>query len=290
MDYDTNEYDDDDMLGDEAIEDENAAEENEENDNDEKALEAVIKKTEDLAKKKRQAASGKLRPKLTERELMDEKKGLEALKELFAGYKPTSKNPYDNLKDVMKKVEYWGHNLFPQSNFDDLITRVEQVGKKRAIKFYMVKLRLGMPTTEEIVPDEDKVDENNENISPAKNETAISDEDDDFYNDDINFVGIEAPQISTTSKTVSSTQKTNVINSDDEMSVSPTVPDEPTEEIVHKKRTDLSSRRIILSDSEDEGDSVAGFSASDANTQPNLTQDIDLMNEDEIMNYLFSTD
>uniref|UniRef100_A0A914DI70 Uncharacterized protein n=1 Tax=Acrobeloides nanus TaxID=290746 RepID=A0A914DI70_9BILA len=120
--------------------------------------------------------------------------------------------------------------------------------------FYMVKLRLGMPTTEEIVQDEDKVDEDNENISPAKNETAISDEDDDFYNDNINFVGIEADPISTTSKTVSATQKTKVINSDDEMSVSPTVQDEPTDEIVHKKRTDLSSRRIILSDSEDEGD------------------------------------
>jgi hypothetical protein len=35
---------------------------------------------------------------------------------------------------MMQKFEYWGHLLYPKSNFDDLLAKVEQLGKKRAVK------------------------------------------------------------------------------------------------------------------------------------------------------------
>ncbi|KHN78461.1 Protein TIPIN -like protein [Toxocara canis] len=88
-------------------------------------------------------------PKLREQELCGPK-GFMALKKMFDNYKPNPrKDPYGNLVDIMNRVEYWAHLLYPKLNFDDFIARVETLGEKRMVKTYMEKMRLNMPLTDE---------------------------------------------------------------------------------------------------------------------------------------------
>uniref|UniRef100_A0A7E4VLS2 TIMELESS-interacting protein n=1 Tax=Panagrellus redivivus TaxID=6233 RepID=A0A7E4VLS2_PANRE len=116
--------------------------------NGDDALDNVIRKVEADVKPKRKINT-KPQPKLTERELTGEK-GLCALRKMFETYQPNKKkSPYDNLDDVMQKVEYWAHLLYPKATFDDFLAKVENVGKKRAVKVYMTKLRHGMPLFED---------------------------------------------------------------------------------------------------------------------------------------------
>ena len=117
--------------------------------NDDDVLNKVINKTEARLVQPKKIVNRKPRPNLTEH-ILTGPKGLCSLRQSFENWHPhKDKSPvgfrirkiffnfqlqYENLNEMMEKVEYWGHILQPQLNFDDLLSKIEHVGKKRAVK------------------------------------------------------------------------------------------------------------------------------------------------------------
>ncbi|KAE9549322.1 hypothetical protein FO519_007473 [Halicephalobus sp. NKZ332] len=129
---------DEDILGDENIDKFNNA------DDEEAALDKLIEENKVQTKKRKL----KPRPKLTERELIGPK-GYCALRQMFDNWKPKQKNPLDNVENMMRKFEYWGHSLAPFMNFHDFMERAMKLSRTAPTKTYMKKLRAGMPLFEE---------------------------------------------------------------------------------------------------------------------------------------------
>ncbi|VDN36581.1 unnamed protein product [Cylicostephanus goldi] len=135
-----------DFLGNDFYDEEPAIDNDNEN-SDDHVLNNLLEKENKEAVKKR----NKMRPqpKLNEATLTGPK-GIQALMDSFKNYKPDpSKDPYENLDVMLKKYEHWAHVMFPKLKFEDVVSRCEALGEKRAVKVYMTKSRLGMPLTDE---------------------------------------------------------------------------------------------------------------------------------------------
>lgn len=70
---------------------------------------------------------------------------------------------YD-LNNVMKRLEHWAHRLHPNFRFDDFITQVEKLGKKKEMQTHMYRYRHGMlenvtTSNENAAEEEGNVDE-----------------------------------------------------------------------------------------------------------------------------------
>lgn len=111
-------------------------------------LDSIWQKVEKESGKKSKSNARKVRPKMTESELISEK-GIPALKVLLDNYQfPQEANCYEKMNCLMDKIEFWAHHLFPQMNFDDYLEKVEKLGHKRPVKYIMKRLRLGMSSDE----------------------------------------------------------------------------------------------------------------------------------------------
>ncbi|KAH7691286.1 Protein F23C8.9 [Aphelenchoides avenae] len=170
-----------------------------------KAVEEALKKSEAEAAKKKRQATQKPRPKLNELVLTSEK-GLRALREQFQDWQVKSSNPYDNLNDMMKKMEYWAHTVYPQLTFDDFLSRAEQLGKKRPVRVQMMKMRMGVPLGDGVDPEAPAGRAN----EPSNAKGAALDEKDDFYDDDFDL-----PQEQPPSTGASSAMKKAAISDDE---------------------------------------------------------------------------
>ncbi|XP_022099739.1 chromosome segregation in meiosis protein 3-like isoform X2 [Acanthaster planci] len=54
-----------------------------------------------------------------------------------------------DLNRLMSTMEHWAHRLFPKMPFDEVIDRIEKLGKKRAVQTCIKKIRLDMPLMDE---------------------------------------------------------------------------------------------------------------------------------------------
>uniref|UniRef100_A0A915BRZ7 TIMELESS-interacting protein n=2 Tax=Parascaris univalens TaxID=6257 RepID=A0A915BRZ7_PARUN len=160
-------------------------------------------------------------PKLNEQQLCGPK-GLMELKKMFDNYTPNpKKNPYENLADIMNKVEYWAHLLHPKLKFDDFIARVETLGDRRMLKTYMEKMRLGMPLTDDDFTGTSKMDaeplgERNGDIESESDgrdfPTGLPDDNinefiDQFYDDPASMVVAGPSRVPSASKTFELTEE-----------------------------------------------------------------------------------
>lgn len=72
-------------------------------------------------------------------------RGIGLLEGVFQDFKPRGKGrEFDDLDVVLKKLEHWGHRLYPRLPFADVSDRLAQLGKKQAVKTYIKKLRMDM--------------------------------------------------------------------------------------------------------------------------------------------------
>jgi len=61
--------------------------------------------------------------------------GLPELARLFAAYKPNAnKNEFDQLDDIINRMEHWAHRLYPKFKFEDFLERVNKLGHKKSVK------------------------------------------------------------------------------------------------------------------------------------------------------------
>jgi TIMELESS-interacting protein len=77
-------------------------------------------------------------------------RGIIAIDEFFNNIKLKGKgHEKQDLNEVMKRLEHWSHRMFPKYNFDDSLTKIERLGRKKEIAFHMTRYRLGQLVQED---------------------------------------------------------------------------------------------------------------------------------------------
>ncbi|XP_005098114.1 TIMELESS-interacting protein [Aplysia californica] len=115
-----------------------------------------------LAKLKSMKGASKLTakrtmPKLDETRLTGER-GIPVLPKVFQDIHLKGKNhEVEDLKAIVRRLEHWGHRLFPKMPFAEVLERVERLGAKKAVQTCVKKIRLDMLEMPEDREDEDDV-------------------------------------------------------------------------------------------------------------------------------------
>lgn len=78
-------------------------------------------------------------------ELLKGPRGIHTIENYFKDIKYKGKHhEKEDLDEIMKKLGYWAHRLYPKYSFDDTITTIENLGKKRALQTHLIKYRQNM--------------------------------------------------------------------------------------------------------------------------------------------------
>ncbi|XP_054005989.1 protein TIPIN homolog [Hylaeus anthracinus] len=90
-------------------------------------------------------------------------KGIQTIEKYFEGFKFHGKgNEKLDLDRIMKRMEHWGHRLFPKLEFDDFLEKVEKLGTKKDLQVFIKKYRLDMISAEDGTIVQDIEDEEND--------------------------------------------------------------------------------------------------------------------------------
>lgn len=65
-----------------------------------------------------------------------------------------------DLDEVMRRMTHWAHRMYPNYKFDDVLTNIERIGKKKSLQVHMSRYRLGM--LENLITTGDKVHDEEE--------------------------------------------------------------------------------------------------------------------------------
>ncbi|XP_057318753.1 TIMELESS-interacting protein [Microplitis mediator] len=96
-------------------------------------------------------------------------KGIHTIEEYFTGFKFHGKgHEKHDLDRIMKRLEHWGHRLFPKYQFDDFIEKLEALGTKKELQAFLTRYRRDMMLNEVIIREEDDViDEREKSPEPV---------------------------------------------------------------------------------------------------------------------------
>ncbi|XP_061398229.1 protein TIPIN homolog [Musca vetustissima] len=115
------------------------AQENNENDGETPASSGTAVKVQP---KKRNVLNP--RPRLTE-ETLRGPRGLHTIEEYFSDIKFKGKGyEKQDLDEIMRRLQHWGHRMYPTYKFDDVLANIERLGKKKTLQVHMSRYRLGM--------------------------------------------------------------------------------------------------------------------------------------------------
>lgn len=96
------------------------------------------------------------RIRLTEENLTG-KRGIHTIENYFKDIKYKGKgHERTDLNEVMKRLQHWAHRMYPTYKFEDVLNRVEILGKKKTLQVHMQKYRMNMLQPDEPMPDEDE--------------------------------------------------------------------------------------------------------------------------------------
>ncbi|XP_029177498.1 protein TIPIN homolog [Nylanderia fulva] len=86
--------------------------------------------------------------------------GIHTIEKYFEGFKFYGKgHEKTDLDRIMKRLEHWSYRLFPKYHFDDFLTRVEQLGKKKDLQVFIKRYRLNMVSSDDNLIIDDNVDD-----------------------------------------------------------------------------------------------------------------------------------
>lgn len=83
------------------------------------------------------------RPKLDVDRLLSDDRGLPELLNMTGNVLYMPGREIEFMRQTLSTLELWAHRLFPRYTFNDVLTRCENLGKKRPIKTHLRKCRLG---------------------------------------------------------------------------------------------------------------------------------------------------
>ncbi|CAK9830888.1 Protein TIPIN homolog [Anthophora retusa] len=86
-------------------------------------------------------------------------KGIHTIEKYFEGFKFHGKG-YEkmDLDKIMKRLEHWGHRLFPKLDFDDFLERLEKLGTKKDLQVFITRYRQDMIDNDNDGVDQDIID------------------------------------------------------------------------------------------------------------------------------------
>lgn len=107
-------------------------------------------------------------------------RGLQSVGEYYKGIKYKGKgHETEDINAIMSRMQHWAHRAFPKMKFDDALTVVEGLTKKRIIQTHMNKYRMDM-LQPAIIPSDDQVED-----EPGLEGVQPMDEFDDMLGDQI---------------------------------------------------------------------------------------------------------
>lgn len=107
-------------------------------------------------------------------------RGLQSVGEYYKGIKYKGKgHETEDINAIMSRMQHWAHRAFPKMKFDDALTVVEGLTKKRIIQTHMNKYRMDMLQSA-IIPTDDQVED-----EPGLEGVQPMDEFDDMLGDQI---------------------------------------------------------------------------------------------------------
>lgn len=84
------------------------------------------------------------RPRLNV-EVLRGPRGLHTIEDYFKDIKYKGKGQEkEDLDEVLRRLQHWGHRMYPTYKFDDVLTNIERLGKKKPLQVHMSRYRLGM--------------------------------------------------------------------------------------------------------------------------------------------------
>lgn len=105
----------------------------------------------------KQEVDAEIKPKKPKRKLvtlnaerLKGPRGIVAIDDFFQNIKVRGKGyEKEDLNDVMKRLEHWCHRMFPKYHFDDSLTKIERLGRKKEVALLMTRYRLGQLTKDD---------------------------------------------------------------------------------------------------------------------------------------------
>nr|XP_016935505.1 protein TIPIN homolog [Drosophila suzukii] len=83
------------------------------------------------------------RPRLTV-ETLRGPRGIQTIEDYFKDIKFKGKGyEKSDLDEVMRRLQHWGHRMYPTYTFDDVLNNIERLGKKKPLQVHMTRYRLG---------------------------------------------------------------------------------------------------------------------------------------------------
>jgi len=131
-------------------------------------------------------------PKLDVSKMLSDR-GLPALRNLSGNLKfRGTNNVYEDLNQLMSKLEHWAHRLYPKYKFDDTLEKIEMLGGKSQIRVAMQKMRMGLAPVDQVL-------QNN----PSDNENSGEDSEIEYDESEatsLSYINIHGAQINPTSE------------------------------------------------------------------------------------------
>lgn len=85
-------------------------------------------------------------------------RGLSVLPTWFEGIQLKGKgHESEDVNTIINRLEQWTHRLFPRYTFDDIIGKLETLGKKNEVKVMLKRIRMGMDNNDFITQIEEDV-------------------------------------------------------------------------------------------------------------------------------------
>jgi len=87
-------------------------------------------------------------------------RGLSVLPKWFENIKLKGKgHESEDLNAIINRLEQWTHRLFPRYTFDDIIAKLEKLGKKNEVQVMLKRIRMDMDNNDFVLQTEDDVAE-----------------------------------------------------------------------------------------------------------------------------------
>ncbi|XP_033634504.1 TIMELESS-interacting protein-like isoform X2 [Asterias rubens] len=145
-------------------------------------------------KRPRKLVMRKPQPKLDATRLCSDR-GLPTLSKHFEQVKFKGKgHEVGDLNRLMSTMEHWAHRLFPKMPFDEVIERIEKLGRKKPVQTCIKKIRMDMPL----------MDEDFEGDEEGAGDTNVAGDDDDNQEMD-SFSQLAGPASQTTANNSTTT-------------------------------------------------------------------------------------
>lgn len=146
----------------------NDTQKNSDSENDQSKEENIARRIDPSTSFKKHIIRNPL-PKLNTERLKGPK-GIHTIEKYFEGFKFHGQR-YEklDLDRIMKRLEHWGHRLFPKLDFDDFLERLEKLGTKKDLQVFIKKYRQDMINEDADIIHQDNIDaeENEEQDEPV---------------------------------------------------------------------------------------------------------------------------